>query len=367
MINWAEVRAKFPVTSRSVYLNTAAAGPLAASTARSGADYYERMMNDGDVHWDAWLARREEVRGQVAAFINAEPEEIGFTTNTSSGMNLIVDVLEKHGEVISCDLEFPVTTIPWMHRRIPVHFVKSVAGVVRSEDIRAAMNTRTGIISMSQVQFSNGFRTDIEELASLKGNHALVINASQAAGVFEIDVKRMKIDALCTTGHKWMLSGYGSGFVYISKELQAATRQKTIGWLSVQDPYGTRNDEVHLRHDMSARAELGCPHFAGVFALGASIELMQSIGIANIEARALELNRVLTTKLNEIGWKVLSPLDDEKFRSAETLVAAENPAKIVADLAAQKILVTEKPQGFRVATDFFNNEDDIDQLIPKLR
>src|SRR6185369_12561965 len=142
--------------------------------------------------------------------------------------------------------------------------------------------------------------------------------------------------------------------------------QRTIGWLSVQDPYGMRNDEVHLRHDMSARAELGCPHFAGVFALGASIELMQSIGMANIEARALDLNRVLTANLNEIGWKVLSPLDDERFRSAETLVAAENPATIVADLASQKILVTEKPQGFRVATDVFNNEEDIEQLIHRL-
>jgi len=367
MINWAEVRARFPVTSTSVYLNTAAAGPLAVTTARAGSEYYEQMMNDGDVHWDAWLARREEVRAQVAGFINAEPEEIGFTTNTSSGMNLIVDALEKHGEVISCDLEFPVTTIAWMHRRIPVHFVKAVGGVVRAEDIHAAMNTRTGVISISYVQFSNGFRTDIEELASLKGNHALVINASQAAGVFEIDVKRMKIDALCATGHKWMRSGYGSGFVYISKELQAAVRQRTIGWLSVHDPYGMRNDEVHLRHDMSARAELGCPHFAGVFALGASIELMQSIGIANIEARALELNRVLTRRLNEIGWQVLSPLDNEKFRSAETLVAAEDPAKIVAALAAQKILVTEKPQGFRVSTDFFNDEEDIERLVMALK
>jgi selenocysteine lyase/cysteine desulfurase len=204
-------------------------------------------------------------------------------------------------------------------------------------------------------------------LAGLKGKHALVINASQAAGVFEIDVKRMKIDALCATGHKWMRSGYGSGFVYLSKELQAAARQRTIGWLSVHDPYGMRNDEIHLRHDVSARAELGCPHFAGVFALGASIELMQSIGITNIEARALELNRLLTAKFNEIGWKVLSPLDDDRFRSAETLVAAENPAKIVADLAAQKILVTEKQEGFRVATDFFNDEDDVERLVRALK
>ncbi len=367
MINWADVRAKFPVTSRSVYLNTAAAGPLADSTAKAGAFYYEQMMNDGDVHWDDWLARREEVRAGVAAFINAEPEEIGFTTNTSTGINLIVDALEKHGEVISCDLEFPTTTIPAMHRRIPVHLVKSVAGVVRPEDLRAAMNTRTGVISMSHVQYSNGFRSNLEELGSIKGGHAFVVNASQAAGVFEIDVKRMKIDALCATGHKWMLSGYGSGFVYISKDLQAASRPRTIGWLSVQDPFGGRNNEVHLRHDASARAELGSPHFAGIFALGASVELMQSIGMANIQARALELNARLTSRLDEIGWRVLSPLGKEEYRSAETLVAADEPAKVVSQLAEQKIFVTEKPQGFRVSTDFFNNDEDINALIEALR
>jgi cysteine desulfurase/selenocysteine lyase len=366
MIDWPNIRSQFPVTQNCVYLNTAAAGPLARSTAAAGASYYEQMMNDGDVHWDEWLAKREEVRAQVARFINAEPDEIGFTTNTSSGMNLIVDALEKHGEVISCDLEFPVTTIPWMHRRIPVHIAKSTDGVVRAKDVRAAMNTRTGIISLSYVQFSNGFRSDLEKLASIKGSHALVVNASQAAGVFQIDVKRMKIDALCATGHKWMLSGYGSGFVYISRELQAASQPRTIGWLSVKEPYDLRNNEVHLRHDVSARSELGCPHFAGIFALGASVELMQSIGPANIETRALELNRQLTTRLTEAGWQVLSPLGDEGYRSAETLVAADNPAQVVNKLAVQKVFVTEKPQGFRVATDFFNNGADIQTLIDAL-
>ena len=367
MIDWVSIRKEFPVTNKSVYLNTAAAGPLARATARAGAEYYEQMMNDGDVHWDAWLARREEVRAQIARFINAEPDEIGFTTNTSSGMNLIIDALEKHGEVISCDLEFPVTTIPWMHRRIPVHLVASIDGVVRPEDLNTAMNTRTGVISISYVQYSNGFRSNLEELGNLKGRHAFVVNASQAAGVFEIDVKRMKIDALCATGHKWMRSGYGSGFVYVSRELQAASHPRTIGWLSVQDPYAMRNNEIHLRHALSARSELGCPHFAGIFALSASVEMMQSIGPEHIEARALDLNRSLTARLSEAGWKVLSPLDNEDYRSAETLVAAENPAQVVSKLALQNVLVTEKPEGFRVATDFFNNEDDLEVLLEALK
>src|SRR5690349_22184800 len=188
MIDWPDIRSQFPVTEDSVYLNTAAAGPLARATAQAGTLYYEQMMNDGDLHWDEWLVRREEVRAQGARFINAEPDEIGFTTNTSSGINVIVDALEKHGEVISCDLEFPVTTIPWMHRRIPVHLVKSADGVVQPDHLRAAMNTRTGIIALSYVQYSNGFRSDLEELGIIKGSHALVVNARQSACVLQFDV-----------------------------------------------------------------------------------------------------------------------------------------------------------------------------------
>ena len=164
------------------------------------------------------------------------------------------------------------------------------------------MSAKTRIISLSQVQFSNGFRIDLEELGRNKNAHTLVVNASQSAGVFEIDVKRMQVDALCSTGHKWMLAGYGSGFVYISRELQEQAKPRAIGWLSVEDPYGMRNSEIHLRDDAAARVELGCPHFAGMFALGASVDLMTTIGINEIEARALTLNRKLTERLTHAGF-----------------------------------------------------------------
>jgi cysteine desulfurase / selenocysteine lyase len=363
MINWSDIRKQFPITERVAYLNTAAAGPLARSVAYAGAEYYRQMMSEGDKHWDDWLAQREQVRRSIAAFINAEPDEIGLTTNTSSGMNLIIDALEQRGEVISSDLEFPVSTIPWMHRRIPVHLTKNRDGEVDLNDIVAAANERTGVISLSHVQFSNGFRIDLEALGRSKGRHALVVNASQSAGVFPLDVKRMKIDALCATGHKWMLAGYGSGFVYLSRELQAESKPRAIGWLSVHEPYAMKNDEIVMRYEAGARAELGCPHFAGIFALGASVEFMSEIGLAEIEARALYLNQYLTRRLNENDCEVLSPLREEGFRSAETLVALAEPAKVTAQLAERGVVVTEKPQGIRVATDFFNNEEEIDRLI----
>lgn len=366
MIDWNEIRKRFPVTERIAYLNSAAAGPVSIASQAVAAGYYEKMMRDGDVHWNRWLADRESVRRKVADYINAEPEEIAFTTNTSQGMNVMVDALEDRGEVISSELEFPVTTLPWMHRRIPVHLLKATDGEVRVEDIQKAMTDKTGVIALSHVQFSNGCRIDPTAFGEIKGRHALVINASQSAGAFALDVKQMKIDALCATGHKWLLSGYGSGFVYLSRELLAQSMPRSISWLSVEDPFAMRNDEFRPRHDAAAGVELGCPHFAGIFALGAALDLIAEVGIQNIQNRVLDLNSYLTSHLAENGWKILSPDANEISRSAETLVAADKPEALTRHLLRRGIVVTEKPQGIRVATHFFNNEDDIDKLIDGL-
>jgi selenocysteine lyase/cysteine desulfurase len=278
-------------------------------------------------------------------------------------MNLIVDALEERGEVISSELEFPVTTLPWMHRRIPVHLLPAGDGEVQMQKIRGAMTHNTGTIALSHVQFSNGFRIDLEELGRTKGDHALVVNASQSAGAFEIDVKRMQIDALCATGHKWMLAGYGSGFVYLSRSLLQQTRSRALSWLSVEDPFEMRNDELRPRHDAAARSELGCPHFAGIFSLGASLKLSAEIGIQNIQNRVLDLNQELTARLTGNDWRVLSPLTNEASRSGETLIKVDHPAEVVRALFRRGSVVTEKPEGIRVATHFFNDESDIERLV----
>ena len=365
-IDWELVRQGFPVTERWAYLNSAAAGPVSREVSATATSFYRQMMEDGDAGWEDWLARREDVRASVARFINAEPDEIGFTTNTSSGMGLIVDALEGRGDVVSCDLEFPVTTIPWMHRGVRVRMVETHGGTFDAETLRRATSVRTKIISVSHVQYSNGFRADLEAIGREKGDCALVVNASQSAGVLEIDVKRMRVDALCATGHKWMLAGYGSGFVYLGRALLEETRARGVGWLSVEDPYSMRNAEFRVRDDASARAELGCPHFAGVFALGASVENFLRLGPQRIEQRALALNRYLTKRLAEKGRTVLSPIADESARSAETLVAAENPASVTAYLARRNVAVTEKPQGIRISTHLFNNEADVERLVESL-
>ena len=357
---------RFPATDTYAYLNRAGAGPVSRRVADAAAQFYRETQESGDRMWEAWLARRERARADVARLINAEPDEVAFTTNTSSGMNLIVDALEAVGRVVSCELEFPVSTVPWLHRGVGVRFVGAEGGVLRAEDVLAAAGEERSVICLSHAQYSNGLRTPVEEIGANKGRHLFVVNASQSAGVLPIDVKRMKIDALCATGHKWMLAGYGSGFVYLSRGLLAETRPRAVSWMSVEDPFRMRNDSCRPRGDAAARAETGCPHFAGIFALGEAARRLLELGPERIERRALALNRRMTEGLSAAGWEVLSPLGDEAWRSAETLVRAADPRAAVSHLSRRRVAVTVKPEGFRAATHFFNDESDIARLVAAL-
>jgi selenocysteine lyase/cysteine desulfurase len=348
------------------YLNSAGAGPVAVRVRAAAEQFYRETLEGGDRAWDAWVARRERARADVARLVNAEPDEIAFTINTSSGMNLIVDALEGAGEVASCELEFPVSTLPWMHRGVKVHLAKAAGGELRTEDLLGGAAARAGVICLSHVQYSNGFRAPLEEVGGNKGGRAFVVNASQSAGVLPIDVKRMRIDALCATGHKWMLGGYGSGFVYLSRGLLARTRPRAVSWMSVEDPFAMRNDSYRLRADAAARAETGCPHFAGIFALGEAARHLLELGPARVEQRALAVNRRLTESLKAAGWEVLSPVEREATRSAETLVRADDPRRTVKHLSRSGVAVTIKPEGFRAATHFFNDESDVERLVAAL-
>jgi len=98
-MDWESVRHEFPVTERMAYLNSAAAGPVAGPAQRAATRFYQEMMEEGDARWDEWLERREVIRRRVAEFINAEPGEIAFTTNSSQGMNIIVDALDRKSVV----------------------------------------------------------------------------------------------------------------------------------------------------------------------------------------------------------------------------------------------------------------------------
>jgi selenocysteine lyase/cysteine desulfurase len=360
---WDEIRRDFPAVTRHVYLNAAAAGPTPRPVREAVTEFLREMEEDGDLYWESWIEHRESVRARVAAFVGAEADEIAFVPNTSTGMNLIVDLLGEDGAVLSHELEFPAVTLPWIHRGIPVHLLPAVEGLVRLESFSLAGAPRAATIAISHVEFSNGCRQDLEAFGRLKAHRSLVVSGSQAVGAFPVDVRRCRIDALACAGHKWLCAGYGAGFLYVSRELLARRAPRMVGWLSVERPFSFDNRQVRLLSS-ARRHELGCPSFAPIFALGAAVEYLAGIGIEAIAARVLELNLYLTFRLQRAGFEVLSP--GGEHRSGQTLVALPQPRGAAEFLQERGILVTRKREGVRISTHFFNNEEDIEACVNAL-
>src|SRR5438067_8201862 len=367
-MDWNQIRALFPAAERYSYLNTAAAPPLSVVAAGEGKRYYDEMAEYGDVAWESWLSQAEQIREKIAAFVNAEARSIAFTYSTSHGMNLIAGMLDRCGDVLCPADEFPSCTLPWLQQRYRVDFVSSrERGVIDLDDIRKSITANTRVLVTSFVQFATGFRQDLVALGRLckERNLTFVVDATQGMGVFPIDVVNSGIDFLVFSGYKWAQAGYGIGGLYLAPRFLSPTSFPGAGWWSVRDPEAVVNDRLDLKQTAAA-LEVGCPHFAGIFALGAALTLFDEIGKSQIEERIHELTDYLQHRIEAERFKIASPLNRE-HRSGITIVEMRNAPDVVKRLAERKIIVSARGKGLRVSVHIFNNFDDIDRLIAGLR
>src|SRR6266496_2198384 len=220
MPNWEKLREDFVITKKYTYLANAAASPIPKPVYDKAVKFYNDMLNQGDILWDHWLEEIEQTRIEYARFIHADRKEIGFTHSTTEGMNIIAHMLSRKGKVISNELEFPSSNLPWLNIGADICFVRARDGRILKEDIVNCINDRTRTIITSHVQYSTGFRQDLVELSNLtkeKGLY-LVVNPTQSIGALYFDVKEFGIDFMASDGHKWIMSSYGVGVIYIRKE-----------------------------------------------------------------------------------------------------------------------------------------------------
>lgn len=367
MVDWNKIREEFPVCKKYVYLNPAGGSPVSKSAADEGRRFYDEMLEHGDTFWDIWLERTEKVRTTLAEYINASRDEIGFTTNTSHGMNLVAQMLQHKGTVLTMRDEFPSTTFPWLNRKVPVKFAEPENHTYPLEVIKKALTPDVRILVASYVQYKTGYRQDLEELGAFCKEHNLifVVNATQALGIFPVDVKNTHIDFLVFTGLKWATAGYGIGGLFINKKWLHNESFPFAGWRSVKEPGIMDNLALDLKNETSV-IEAGCPHFPNIFALGGALSLFNRIGQKNITERVIFLNRLIENKIREMGIDVICQKEDN-HRSGILIARIPEAKKVVSALGEKNIIVSARGEGVRISASIFNNEQDVEILIRGLK
>ncbi len=333
-------------------------------------------------------AMRSPARPQVAKLINADEDDIALVESTTHGLSLVANAvpLERGDRIVICDLEFLEVAVPWMQKReqlgIEIDSVRNRDGQILVEDVEAAIGARTRVVTISSVQWSNGFRCDLEALSRLCRERGIffIVDGVQQLGAIPFDVRKTPVDAIACGGHKWLMAPFGCGLLYLSKEFRASAKPPIAGYLSVAEPEGgwgkyfqTPSATPVRDYEFVGGARRwetgGTANYPGAIGLAESVRLINDLGTANIGEHVLSLTDHLISGLKQQDIRVVTP-DDRRCRSGIvtfTLGDVTENVALMTFLQQHKVLVavryTSYVGGVRVSCHLFNNHDDLDRLL----
>ena len=319
---------------------------------------------------DTVLSAAERVRTRAAALLGCAADEILITRCTTDAMNTVAQGMRwaVGDRVLTTDQEHHGGSFCWEYeaqRRgaaidrlaiAPEDF--DTAAIVRR--FSDAITQRTRAISVSHVITSTGLRMPIAQICALAREHGIVsiVDGAQAVGGMPVDVKALGCDAYATSGHKWLMGPKGTGLLYVSKNASATIQP--IQW---------QED----RHYGANSAGVGPLPLA--IGLGAAIERLQDMGIAEVERHNLALRNRAYAGLKQISkLRTVSPPPGPLATAVVTCKLPDDiDSKVLRETLFAKYRIVVKMvekqwfNGIRLSPHILNTETEIDAVLQALR
>jgi selenocysteine lyase/cysteine desulfurase len=358
-------RREFPVTGNYIYLDHSGVAPISLRVKTAIETFLTESAEGGSFHYPVWAERIVEIRRAAAQLINAGTDEIAFVKSTSHGLSIVAQGLDwRPGDnVLIYEKEFPSNIYPWLNLRnkgVEVRTIPSRDGRILLDDITRLINSRTRLLAISSVQYSNGFRIDLETVGSLCRDKQvlLCVDAIQSLGMVPMDVKAFHIDFLSADAHKWLLGPEGIGIFYCSNGLAERLSPPLIGWKSVRNELAFDRPDFLLKTNC-LRFEEGSMNLLGIFGLGAALDLLFEVGIEQIEQRVLDLGDLILQEAEKRGYRAMTPSARHERGGNITVSGNFDPAQMRDALREKRIMVNARGGGIRVSPHFYNTEEEI--------
>ena len=370
-----ELRAQFPITQHSVYLNHAAVSPPPISTLQAIETQLRDVSSNGSVHYRSWLAVKEQTRQKLASLLGARAEQVAFVRNTSDGLSTIANGMSWHSgdNIVTYRNEFPSNVYPWLRVQnslgVELRICEDRDGRIDIEELTSLVDKRSRIIAISHVQYASGYRSDLERLGRVARGHdaLLVVDVIQSLGVIPIDVEAELVDVAAGAGHKWLLTPEGLGFLYMSDRARERIEPTLVGWTSVPNPEDYNNFSQGWNKG-SLAWESGTAPTCLFYGLGASLDLLMEIGTGTVSEYLGNLTDYLCDLLEVSDYKVIS---SRAKKEKSQIVSIRNnrgiPAmRLFQNLRKQNIITAPRVAGLRIAPHVYNTTQDIHYLVDVL-
>ncbi len=370
-----EFRQHFPVVRDKRYANIAYTSPLSPSVAQAVGRFFDDITYARSDK-PQWLADAQTLRARIAGLIGGDARRVAFTKNTTEGINIVAQGLDWQvgDNVVVDDQEHPTNALPWLNLRrrgVQVRVAPAQAHRFTVDSLWQLVDSRTRLIAVSWVQYSTGFRTDIEELGRRCKSQGiwLVVDGIQGVGLLRARVDAWHVDAFASGAHKGLLGPLGVGFVHVSPGLLNALTPASIGPSGVTslDKSGEQWEVAIADSDDARRLETGNLNYPGIAGFAAAISLIETAQPQRIEPWALALSARFAQGLRELGYDVVSPAGAGET-STTTSVRVTDPRKLHALLSREAVVASLVEYDYlRFSFGAYNNNEDVDRILDVAR
>jgi selenocysteine lyase/cysteine desulfurase len=282
----------------------------------------------------------------------------------------------KAGDVIvTPDREFPAHVYPWMalaeRRGLTYRRLACVDGMADEDAlIRALDEPNVKVLSVSWVSFETGLKLDLARLGTACRARGIffVVDAIQGIGAAPIDVHACNIDFLACGGQKWLLSPWGTGFLYVRRELVRKLIPHTVSWMAVknaEDFTQLCNYELNW-FDNARRFELITLPYQEFAGLNASLELFESVGWQRVHQLVEERAAQIVDWARRRGdVRLVTPADPSR-RAGVVAIRPDNPVETSARLFANGVPHALREGMIRLAPHFYTSPEEIDRATRAL-
>ena len=241
-----------------------------------------------------------DTRMELASLFHAEsPERIAFTANSTQSLNIAIKgILSPGDHVITTALEHNSVLRPLYELEgcgVELTILPADAqGMVCAEAFEQAISGNTRAIICTHGSNLTGNLMDLHQIGAISQKYGLLflVDASQTAGVFPIDVQNMKIDILCFTGHKGLMGPQGTGGLYVREGV--TVRPLLSGGSGVQTYRRSHPAQ------MPTALEAGTLNAHGLAGLHAAVTYLQEMGIDRLRQKESELMWAFYEQVKEI-------------------------------------------------------------------
>jgi selenocysteine lyase/cysteine desulfurase len=358
----------FCLPEQGCYLLSHSVGrPLKSARQTFHDNFFSPWQTLSTEPWQQWLSSIERFQSALGYLFNHTPENFCPQANLSSALCKLVmshsRLTKPSAKLLMSEQDFPSMGFALRHAlpECEIVFIPKDLDITSTDVWQSYFSQDIDLVFISQVYSNSGQQAPVKSIVEKAAQQGILtlIDVAQSAGIIPLDLTEIAADFMIGSSVKWLCSGPGAAYLWVSTAQLQKCQPKDVGWFSHDSPF--EFDIHHFRYDQTALRFLGGTPSVAPFILAAhSIDYANQVVPGLVRQHNLKLLALLG---DAFGAQLVSPREASKCSGTAILQFGDAQGAVLKALKLAHVGVDARSLGIRVSPHIYNDEHDIEFLI----